>query len=131
MRRIFLLVVALLLFCSACQNPVTVTRKPRNQPNTKWASYDERIVFSVNNTQNAIGELLIENERIPFYLTHDMGNGMYLYNLNVLESNVERTEDQYEYWICTYKSKKQFTATVKQTTFFKVGEKIEFHRVDD
>lgn len=45
--------------------------------------------------------------------------------------NVLHWDDQYEFWECSFKSKKHFIATVVETTFFEVGQEIEFYREDE
>lgn len=43
-----ILLVAVMLFLAACQNPLVYMRKPCNQPNTVWQSEDGRITFTVS-----------------------------------------------------------------------------------
>lgn len=76
----------------------------------------------------AIGQMNVYGETVEFYLVNDMGTGTRLYSLNVLETNTTTPEDEYEYWLCSYKSEKKFVATVERTTFFNVGDKITFKR---
>jgi len=133
MKHKFVLSLALifvLAFCSACQNPIVVERRPCSQPNTKWMSEDKKIVFTVDDNNHAMGEMFLDGGTIGFYMTNDMGSGMHLFDLSVIDTAVETTENEYEYWICSYKSKKEFIAIVKKTTYFDVGEKIVFHRMD-
>lgn len=43
-----ILLVAVMLFLAACQNPLVYMRKPCNQPNTVWQSEDGCITFTVS-----------------------------------------------------------------------------------
>ena len=56
---------------------------------------------------------------------------MTIYPLSVLEEDAIPYEAKYEHWLCSFPTQKEFTATVKETTYFKEGEKIKFYRVDD
>ena len=134
MKRIILFssfVLFILLFCSACQNPIVAARRPCGQPNTKWISEDKTIEFTVNENNLATGKIILDGETINFYMANDTGAGMHLFPIEVLEDSVLDTNDEQEYWLCNYKSRKEFTAIVKKTTFFSIGKRIKFHRVDD
>ena len=134
MKHKFVLSLALifvLAFCSACQNPIVVERRPCSQPNTKWMSEDKKIVFTVDDNNRATGKMILDGETIEFYMTNDMGSGMHLFPIKVLKDSIIDTNDEYEYWLCSFKNKKKFIATVKETTYFDVGEKIVFHRMDE
>lgn len=132
-KNIFLcpLLIFVLLFCSACQNPIIAERRPCSQPNTKWMSEDETIEFTVNADNRATGKMILDGGTIEFYMTNDMGSGMHLFPIEVLKDSIIDTNDEYEYWLCSFKNKKKFIATVKDTTYFDVGEKIVFHRIDE
>lgn len=118
------LILFVLLFCSACQNPIIAERRPCSQPNTKWMSEDEIIEFTVNADNCATGKIILDGETIKFYMANDRGSGMYLFPIEVLEDSIIDTNDEYEYGLCTYKSKKEFTATVKQTTFLTLEKRL-------
>ena len=94
-------------------------------------SEDEKIEFTVDADNRATGEITLESETVKFFLDNDTGSGMHLFPIEVLDNSVIDTNDEQEYWICTYHSKREFTAIVKKTTFFNVGERIKFHRIDD
>ena len=128
-NKYFSILIIILLFCSACQNPIVAARRPTSQANTKWKSEDGSIVFSVDNNNLATGEMIIDNETIEFCLSTDFGIDMYLFPIDVLnEDGPIDTSDRYELWICSYKSKEKFVAKVEETTFFNIGDKITFYR---
>ena len=126
-----ILLVAVMLFLAACQNPLVYMRKPCNQPNTVWQSEDGRITFTVGNKYDwsATGSIQLDGENVEFYLTCTTGSGIVLYPLEKA-TGIFYAEDQYEYWVCDYKSKRKFIATVRETTFFQPGEQIVFYRVE-
>ncbi len=126
-----ILLVAVMLFLAACQNPLVYMRKPCNQPNTVWQSEDGRITFTVGNKYDwsATGSIQLDGENVEFYLTCTTGSGIVLYPLEKA-TGIFYAEDQYEYWVCDYKSKRKFVATVRETTFFQPGEQIVFYRVE-
>ena len=133
MRKIISLffAVAFIVVCfSACENPIIAGRKPCNQPNTAWVSQNGTITFSVDAQHHAIGEMQVGGNTVEFYLTNDTGTGIYLFAPSVLDTGVETPEAQYEFWSCSYKSNREFTATVQESTFFSAGDTITFYRVD-
>lgn len=103
------------------------------QANTTWVSDDESIVFHVNDNHHATGTINVNGEIIDIYVTEGplRGREMHVYPINVLEDEVISESDKYEWWICSYKSKKKFVATVEKSTFHETGQKITFRRVDD
>ncbi len=128
--KICIVILLVVLTCSACENPFTYARKPTNQPNTTWVSSDETIVFTVSSTCDTTGQMVVNGEVVEFCLTTYPGSVMNLYDTVVLDTNIETPESRYEQWTCSYKSKAFFIATVKDTTFFEVGKEISFYRVD-
>ena len=127
---ITIFIMSILLVCCSCRNPTFIKRKPCNQPNTNWESENGLIKFSVNSNGNAVGKFEGNDEIVEFYLVNDTGSGIHVFPINVLEKDIIDTNDQLEYWLCSYKSKRKFIATVKETTYFEVGQKITFYRVD-
>lgn len=133
MKRILILIPILLLVlltCSACENPIVSKRKPCNQPNTKWKSEDGSIVFTVDSNHYSTGTMIVDNDVIEFSMVNTMGTGMCLFAPEVLDTKVDTEEDEYEYWECSFKNKKKFIATVERTTYFNIGDKITFYRVN-
>ena len=104
-----------------------------NQPNTKWVSDDESIVLYVENSCKITGTMRVNGEDIEVYVTDGPGRAQELdiYPIGGLNQTIISEEDKYEYWSCFYKSENELVATVKKTTFYKLGEKIKFHKVED
>ena len=104
-----------------------------NQPNTKWVSDDESIVLYVENSCKITGTMRVNGEDIEVYVTDGPGRAQELdiYPIGGLYQTIISEEDKYEYWSCFYKSENELVATVKKTTFYKLGEKIKFHKVED
>lgn len=133
MRKIFLclLIVCITVVCCSCQNLFTYDWKPCNQPVTSWKSEDGSIEFSVpEEGGRAPGRMLVGGDTVEFYMTNDMGNGMHLRPLECMKKEVITQDDTFEYWTCSFRGAKKFVATVEKTTYFKVGDKITFYRVD-
>ena len=103
---------------------------PCIQKNTKWASEDDSIVFTVGDA-GATGKMSVDDSEIEFYMITDMGGTIELHPIEVSETKAIYYEKRYEFWECSYKSKNKFVATVKETTFLKEGEKITFNKVSD
>ena len=134
MKRKLIIVLTAVMICvvlCGCPNPIIARRKPSGQKNTFWQSEDNRVFFGVSESGGATGKMYIDGSEIEFYLVTDMGRGILIYNNNALYTHALTMEDEYEYWVCNYKNKDEFVATVKETTFFKADEKIKFHKVDE
>ena len=123
----------IMIVLNACTYPRAYKWKLSRQLNTKWVSEDDTIVFSVDNNHLVTGLMSMGDDSIEIGILcePEAGAGLHIYPINVLEEEVISTKDQYEYWLCSYKSEKEFIATVKKTTFFEEGEQITFYRVDD
>ena len=104
--------------------------RPYAQKNTKWVSEDASIVLTVGD-EDVTGKMVVDNNEIEFYLATDRSGNIHIYPIHVTETKIIYAEEEYEYWLCSYKSKSKFVATVKETTFLKEGEKITFNKVSD
>ena len=123
-----LFILVILLLFTACGSPITYVRTPARQPNTKWVSEDGKIVFTVPESGTyKPGKIYTDNGIIDVYLRFDTGNEVILYS----EADANGGRYAYELWQCAYRSKKRFIATVRETTFLEIGQKIEFCRVDE
>ena len=117
------------MFCG-CQNPIIAERRPTAQKNTSWVSEDGLFVFYVDEHYRANGTYTLDDKTINLFLFCDYETGMQVYPISVIDTRLE-PKDPYELWDCAFKSKKRFIATVKESTFFEVGQEIEFFRVDE
>ena len=104
----------LLLFCTACENPIIFERKPSNQPGTTWKSEDGTIEFSVLEGGYGIGKIYLKNGEFVDFVYSNRGLGSYLYNPRIIGNGIY-PEDQYEYWVCSFESKEKFVAVVMNT----------------
>ena len=126
----FILCGVVFAFCS-CENPFIYKRHPFGQPNTVWRSTDGTVEFKIPEDKYAgFGTITKDGDTVEIYVTSDTGSGMYIYNKSVLDDDVIALNSELEKWHCSYKSKKRFIAEVKKTTYFEVGQKIEFTRSD-
>ena len=108
-------------------------RRPNDQPNTSWVSEDGTIHLYVDENHRGRGTLLRDGEEIPFIFSSDSGVCLYFYtpegeNLPGYGPNSDYTIG---IWECKYPRGDHFTATVVQTTYFEVGQKLSFYRVDE
>lgn len=105
-------------------------KRPCDQPNTKWASEDRSIYFEIKDKCYGVGSIFKNGTKVEFYFTNDAGIGIHLYSLNVLSSHIESDEEEYEYWIGSFEMN-EFVATVKKTTYYEVGQKIKFYKLEE
>ena len=105
-------------------------KRPCDQPNTKWMSEDGQIYFWVKEKGPGTGKMIIGDETIDIHVGIGPALDIDIVHLDsVIGDSVN--EVSFEHWVGDFKYKDHFTATVKRTTFFHVGDKIVFYRVDD
>ena len=100
--------------------------RPVNQPFTKWVSEDETIVFETDANGAGCGTMVIQDEilDIRFATGLDRDIGVYV----ITEDG--RTE-LVEMWVGRFNKADRFIAVVSdETTYFKKGDRITFHRVN-
>lgn len=126
-------IMLIVITLNACMYPSKYKWKVCTQLNTKWVSEDGTIVFNVNDSYSATGTMNLNGEVVDVYMVEGPARSeeMHIYPISVLEKESIPEKDKYEYWLCSYKSEKEFVATVKKTTFYEVGQKITFYRVDE
>lgn len=128
-RKWTVLIICLicLLALTSCPNPFVEAVRPTNQENTRWESEDGRIVFTVDENKYTTGVIRMEDDSVvEIYVVEPIGIGN-----TIFICPIDDIEKIYEWWSCEYKSRKEFTVTVDQTTFFEVGQTIIFHRVEE
>ena len=136
MKKIITLILSFIfaaLVLAACESPFIYYKKPINQIGSKWLSSDKNVELVIRDDydQDSFCTVTLDNgEKMRFYLTFDTGCGMELSDESVITTGVIHEYDIYEDWECSFKSKKKFVATVKETTFFETGQEITFYRVD-
>lgn len=105
--------------------------RPSDQPGTEWFSEDESIVIHVDKNNQSTGSMIIGGTEIPFLFLDGQGEVIYIYSIDARNRDVLYPEDKYETWMGSFNRKDKFTVTVEKTTYFEVGQKITFYRVDD
>ena len=129
---VFVLLLVIVIGFVAVNKHWRMTRCLNSQPNTTWISEDKTIVFSVDPNTKITGTINLDEKCYDFYLVDFMGADIIIYPTSAIEKEGPIDDNEkYEYWSCSYKSKKKFVATVKKTTFFEEGQKITFYRVDE
>ncbi len=116
MRRSKLLIVCFFLsvIYSGCYYKYYFGKRPCDQPEGAGAGYME-----------------INGEKISVYVGIGPGKEMDLFSEQAIESQDIYPEWQYEHWIGDFKKPDEFTATVKETTYFEVGQQIKFYRTKE
>ena len=107
-------------------------KRPSEQPGTDWISEDGSIKFYVDENLYATGSMNIKDTEIPFIFSGEIrGERIHIYAIEAKGREGWYPEERYETWRGNFKRKDKFTVTVEKTTYFEVGEKITFYRVDD
>ena len=119
---------------SACiMTPWNMHWDPMSQPGTKWTSEDGSIVFYVEEFGIATGTMRINGVDVEIFLNMGVVNSWTIEIYPISAKNIEDLYkvEMYNLWSCTFKSEKKFIAKVIKSTNGEIGEKIEFHRVDN
>ena len=107
-------------------------KRPSDQPDTEWISEDGSIKFYVDENLYATGSMNIKDTEIPFIFSGEIrGERIHIYAIEAKGREGLYPEERYETWRGNFKRKDKFIVTVEETTYFKVGQKITFYRVDD
>lgn len=130
--KLVALITCVLIIFNACAIPAEYQWKISNQLGTQWMSEDGTITFNVDYKYKITGTMEVNGETIGVFvaLEPERGMGLHIYPIADLEDGVLEQASKYEKWHCSYKSENMFVATVKQTTFYEVGQKITFSRID-
>ena len=121
-----IIVFALILF--NIKWGLSKNRRPCEQPNSIWVSDDNNIVITIDSHQRGRGIIKIDDKEIEFIFTNGPGYNIDLYSISA-ENHIGQNEDEhYENWNGNFVNKNKFIVTVKETTFFTVGDKIIFHK---
>lgn len=124
----------IILFVVLCTNCVKRTYKsflglrPCDNPGTQWTSEDGDISFHILESSLGTGVLRTAEQNINIYVSFDMAIGIKLYYIKDIRNN-SIIGFPFETWEGNYTSDQSFVATVVESTYFDVGDKIEFHRV--
>lgn len=138
-KRLLKLTLALfliILLAVLCTNCVKHTYKsflglrPCDNPGTQWASEDGDISFHILESSLGTGVLRTAEQNINIYVSFDMAIGIKLYYIKDIRNN-SIIGFPFETWEGNYTSDQSFVATVVESTYFDVGDKIEFHRVSN
>lgn len=103
-------------------------KRPCEQPNSIWVSDDNNIIINIDSQQRGKGVIKIDNKEIEFIFTNDPGYNIDLYSISAENRLGLNEEEHYENWIGNFVNQNKFIATVKETTFFTVGDKITFNK---
>lgn len=155
-RNIFLLVLFVMMLltifvsCKYC----FYDRYIDNHKNTIWVSEDQNIVIKVDENSEVSCTISINDQKILCVVYKDDGhtnNNLIIYPFekehiqypDIVNSEKINPDDMvefygskyyliapYEFWDLVFTKSSEFTITVTKTTFFEVGQKITFHRVD-
>lgn len=122
---VFILTLILMFCLSACLKEIVVNR-PADQPYSKWISEDKAIYFETDKNGAGYGTLTVGDEVIDIHFATGCAR---VINIYIMED--DESGDLIESWTGNFKKEDRFTATVtKKTTYYEMGEKIVFYRVD-
>ena len=108
-------------------------KRPIDQPGSTWISEDSTITLIVSNEYLGPDYLIIkvEDEMVTFEFTIGPSTQLIAYPIDAAEDGGISSDEIYEVWDGNYIFSDRFTATVEKTTYFEVGQKIKFYRVDE
>ena len=128
MKIIFILEIIFMLFlCVSCVDPDLFP-----PVSTKWVAEDENIEFWVSESGDQIGSMIVNNQKIDFFIECDYSFTMrifpieYFYYENIGGSDYPPIEK----WTYTVQNGERIV-TVNETTYFDVGQEIVFIMVEE
>lgn len=130
MKKIVILLVALSILLTGCYKS-WFGKRPCDQPNSKWMSEDQSMYFEMDESGIGTGYLLLNGETVEFLFMCDIATKIMLYAPEAIDRLGLYPEETYEIWSGSFDQADSFTATVKQTTFFTVGQELKFYRMDE
>lgn len=128
MKKYVCILLIAVLCLNACAYKSWYGKRPCDQPHTEWVSEDGLMCFATDENGAGTGSIEIEKEKINVYIGIGPATDIDIYAENL--SDVYSGTDKLEHWIGTFEKNNEFTAIVKETTYFNVGQKIKFYRVD-
>lgn len=116
--------VFLISVCCACRDPDLFPPEL-----TKWSNEDGTIQFIAVTSERSIGTMVINGEKIKFFIIFDYTFEMYLYPIEQYYYDESLYQD-IEEWSHARKDGK-IIATVVKSTYFQVGQEIIFNLVEE
>ena len=132
MKRFYIMIVVVaitMIVLSSCRYKSWQGKRPCDQPNSEWMSENKSITFFIDKNGAGTGKIVNDNEVIDIHIGIGPATEIEIFPLGNVVDNVV-TGRSIEYWTGSFIQQEEFVATVKKTTYFKVGDKITFYRVD-
>ena len=129
MKKTVILLVALSILLTGCYKS-WFGKRPCDQPNSKWMSDDQSMYFEMDEIGLGTGYLSRNGEKVEF-LFRCAQSRIEIYAPEAIGRLGLYPEETYEIWWGSFDQADSFTATVKQTTFFTVGQELKFYRMDE
>ena len=114
-----------------------IENSPERQFNTAWANSDNTIYFKIlcNGDVNGFIKTEYGINDVNFVIGAQQGE-IIVYPLNVKVNNENNIitynfSDRIEWWCADFYSPDEFVVTVKESTYFDVGDTFVFHKVDN
>ena len=129
MKKIVCFLITILLFFCACTPYKSwLGKRPCDQPNTQWVSENGQIYINVDENGQSKGTILVGTEKQDIYFGIGLGGTINVYSKR--SEDGYRDADRIEHWVGDFNKENEFSVIVKETTYFEIGQKINFYRVD-
>ncbi len=133
--KLAMVIIPMVLVLTGCKNIFIEYKRPDNQLGSKWLSSDKKIELVIRRDydHDSYCYITADNGESSSYILcfFDMGAGLYLYDKEAADMDAFNDNNRYEQWKCQPVNRRKFVVTVEKTTFFEVGQKITFYRVDE
>lgn len=129
MKRITAIILCALIVFSFSGCKYWIGKRPSDQPLTSWVSEDGNIFFSIDEMGGGHGTMCVNGEKIEIYVAFGP----------TVETDIllaDQVDDEgihwppLERWVGDYIFEDRFIVEVSESTYFQVGDKIRFDRVD-
>ena len=131
--RVICILLCATLFLTGCKNPYQYYLNPFNQPSTTWRSEDGSITFHIPEDRSTwiLGTMEVDGQNLDITIHMVPNECRAIVYLTSATGTIPPIEPRIEGWHTTVVSKKTFRIEIRESIYFREGQTIVFHRVDE
>ena len=131
--RVICILLCATLFLTGCKDPYQFYLHPSHQTSTIWISEDGSITFQISEDRSTwvLGTMKVDGQNLDIII--DMAPAEHWANVYLMSATgtIPPIEPRIEGWHTTVVSKKTFRIEIRESIYFREGQTIVFHRVDE
>ena len=134
--RVICILLCATLFLTGCKNPYQYYLNPFNQPSTTWRSEDGSITFHIPEDRSTwiLGTMEVDGQNLDIIIDvapAECWAGIYLSSVVDTFPETAEADSPLEEWCTSVISAKTFQVEIRESIYFREGQTIVFHRVDE